>query len=98
VHLIDRVLDSTPRFAAPEYDLRKDLIRRNCVALLAGSVAESPQRFTPSFVRELERCWPLRFAAMRKLRVHARRELERRRRVVERRGGAAAILEQLAEA
>jgi hypothetical protein len=35
---------------------------------------------------------------MRKLRVHARRELERRRRVVERRGGAAAILEQLAEA
>lgn len=98
VHLVDRVLDSTPRFAAPEYDLRKDLIRRNCVALLAGSVAESPQRFTPSFVRELERRWPLRFAAMRKLRVRARRELERRRRVVERRGGAAAILEQLADA
>lgn len=69
---IDTVL-SAERFAAPEFADRIDLIRRNCRALLVGSVAEHPARFTSRFRRHLERQWPVTFRAQLRLRRRAMR-------------------------
>jgi hypothetical protein len=68
---IDRVLDGHGLFAGPEFEDRKDLVRRNCRALLVGSVAEHERRFTRGFRRGLQRQWPLSFGACRRLRRRA---------------------------
>lgn len=68
---IDRVLDGHGLFAGPEFEDRKDLVRRNCRALLVGSVAEHERRFTRGFRRLVERQWPLTFRACRRLRRRA---------------------------
>ncbi len=69
-HFIDTVL-SAERFAAPEFADRIDLIRRNCRALLVGSVAEHPARFSSRFRRQLERQWPVSFRSHVRLRRRA---------------------------
>lgn len=74
-HLIGRVL-AGERFAGAAHADQRDLVRRNCVALLVGAVAENPGLFTRRFVRDLEARWPLRFGAMRRLRRRARRRYE----------------------
>ncbi len=73
VHFIDEVLASQERFQRPEFDDRFDLIRRNCRALLVGSVSEHPKRFSRQFRRHLARQWPLSFRACRTLRRRARK-------------------------
>jgi hypothetical protein len=67
---IDAVL-ADKHFDGPEFADRIDLIRRNCRALLVGSVAEHPRRFSRRFRRHLERQWPLSFRAQPRLRRRA---------------------------
>jgi hypothetical protein len=69
---VDRVLDAEPLAdeAAAE---RRDLVRRNCRALLVASVAAQPRRFTWRFRRAIERRWPFTLGAMRRLRARAER-------------------------
>ena len=94
-HLIGRVLDGG-RFAGPAHADRRDLVRRNCVTLLVGAVAESPGLFSRRFVRDLEARWPLRFGAMRRLRARARRRYEGALRVLRRRRRVGSLLDLLA--
>lgn len=68
---IDIVLATEGLFDGPEFTDRLDLIRRNCRALLVGSVAEHPKRFSRRFRRHLARQWPVSFRAQRKLRRRA---------------------------
>jgi hypothetical protein len=69
---MDRVL-ADPSLARPELDDARDLIRRNCAALLMGAVADQPRRFSRRFRRKLEGQWPLTCRAMRRLRRRAQR-------------------------
>jgi len=83
---IDRILDAEPVTGLEAGD-RRDLIRRNCRALLVGAIAEQPQRFSRRFRHGLERQWPFSFVAMRRLRRHAERRLrDAAARLVERTG------------
>jgi len=77
-HFIDAVLLGSERFGDAAYADRIDLIHRNCAALLVGSVAEQPTRFSRGFRRRLARSWPVSFRSHRRLR---RRALERWARV-----------------
>jgi hypothetical protein len=70
---MDAVLDGTPSLGSREHADSIDLIRRNCRSLLVGVMAELPARFTRGFRRAVEQRWPLRFAAMRRLRRQAHR-------------------------
>jgi hypothetical protein len=70
---VDRVLDGAKPIAGPSKEDRKDLVRRNCRALLVGAVSEQPGRFTRRFRRAIERQWPLSLRAMRRLRGRAER-------------------------
>jgi hypothetical protein len=67
---IDTVLGD-PLFNGPRFEHRLDLIRRNCQALLVGSVAEHPKRFSFRFRRKLARQWPVSFRAYRRLQRYA---------------------------
>ena len=73
---VDRVLDAEPLAdeAAAE---RRDLVRRNCRALLVSSVAAQPRRFTWRFRRAVERRWPFTLGAMRRLRARAEKRFAR---------------------
>ncbi len=93
-----RTLAEASRFAAPRYDQLKDLIRRNSTGLLVASIADHQDLFTPAYVRELEGRWPVRFAALRRLRERARKRFEKASQVLCRRRGAASVLDLLAEA
>jgi hypothetical protein len=64
-------------FEGPGFSDRLDLIRRNCRALLLGSVAEHPKRFTRRFRRHLARQWPVSFRAHRRLRRRALKQWRR---------------------
>jgi hypothetical protein len=93
VCFIDRVLDHGDLLAGPELADRKDLIRRNCRSLLVGAVADQPGRFTRRFRRTLARQWPFSFPAMRRLRRRAERRYREAARTLQRRTGAASILD-----
>ena len=69
---IDAVLLRNGRFDDPAFTDRLDLIRRNCLALLVGSVAEHPHRFSRVFRRRLARQWPVSFRSHRRLWRRAR--------------------------
>lgn len=71
--LVSRVIGDSPRFSAPAFEERTDLIRRNCTFLLVGAVAENEDLFTRRFARELEERWPFDFASVRRLRRRATR-------------------------
>lgn len=68
---LDTVLLRNGRFESPSFADRIDLIRRNCLTLLVGSVAENPARFTRRFRRDLERHWPISLRSHRRLRRRA---------------------------
>jgi hypothetical protein len=68
---IDRVLDGHGLFAGPGFEDRKDLVRRNCRALLIGSVAEHERHFSRRFRREVAAHWPVSLRACRRLRRRA---------------------------
>lgn len=70
---IDAVLAMEGVFDAPAFAERIDLIRRNCRALLGGSVGEHRTRFSRPFRRRVERQWPVSFRAQRRLRHRALR-------------------------
>jgi len=70
-HFLDTVLLRNGRFDGPSFTDRIDLIRRNCLTLLVGSVAENPTRFTRRFRRDLERRWPVSLRSHRRLRRRA---------------------------
>jgi hypothetical protein len=70
-HFIDIVLAGDGPFSGPDFADRLDLIRRNCLTLLVGSVAEHRKRFSRRFRRNLARRWPLSFRAQRRLRRRA---------------------------
>lgn len=73
---IDVVLDADHVFPAAHAGDCLDLIRRNCRALLVGVIAEQPALFGRSLRRDVERQWPLSFAAMRRLRRRATRRFQ----------------------
>jgi hypothetical protein len=62
---IDLTLDGA--FRGTAFSERLDLVRRNCRALLVGSVALQPARFSRRFRRALESRWPVSFRAHRRL-------------------------------
>jgi hypothetical protein len=89
----DGVLEAGPAFAGPAFAERRDLIRRNCLTLLVGAVAEQPGRFTWRFRRRLERRWPLSLGALRRLRRRTQRRFGRAAEHLRRRTGAASLLD-----
>lgn len=68
---IHTVLASEEIFEGPDFAERLDMIRRNCLILLVGSVAEQPKYFSSHFRRHLARQWPVSFRAQRRLRRRA---------------------------
>ena len=68
---IDAVLLRSEPFGHAVYADRIDLIRRNCLALLVGSVAAQPARFSRTFRRRLARQWPVSFPSHRRLQRRA---------------------------
>jgi hypothetical protein len=90
-----RVLEESPRLAGPPYAARKDLILRNCTALLVGAVGEQPERFSPPFLRGLEERWPIDFNSMAPLRRRAARRGREVARVLCRRKGVDSPLDLL---
>ena len=91
---IDRILDEEP-FEANGLADHKDLIRRNCITLLVGAVAEQPGCFTRGFRRRLSSQWPFSPRAMRRLRRRAVRRYGEASSVLERRTGATSVLDRL---
>jgi hypothetical protein len=73
---IDLVLDNEDAFPAAHVGDCMDLIRRNCRSLIVGAIAEQPALFGCPLRREVERQWPLSFAAMRRLRRRATRRFQ----------------------
>lgn len=90
------VVDDEPRFAAARLAGVRDLIRRNCVTLLVGAVAQDPALCSRRFVRRVERRWPLAFAAQRRLSRRARRRWAEASDVLRGRFGVSSLLELLA--
>jgi hypothetical protein len=70
-----RVLGGSPRIAGPPWAARRDLILRNCTALLVGAVALQQDLFEPGFRDGLEERWPLDLASMARLHEAAGRRL-----------------------
>ncbi len=92
---IHRVLDGSPRFAARRHETPKDLIRRNCLFLLVGAVAENRHLFSRPFLRALDAAWPLRLAALPRLRRRAEKRYRRTARRLRDRRGVDSLLELL---
>ena len=88
-----RVVEGNRRFGGPAHADRRDLILRNCRTLLVGAVAEEPRLFSRRFRRALERRWPLRFGAMRRLRRYADRRLRQATAEMRRRRGVSSLLD-----
>ena len=94
---VDRVLDDEPLTGLAAAD-RRDLVRRNCRALLVGAIAEQPRRFTRPFRRAIERRWPFSFGAMRRLRRRAEVRFGDAARRAAARAGAPSLLDLVLEA
>jgi len=90
---IEDVVEGADAVAGPAYADRRDLIRRNCLTLLVGAVAEQPARFTRRFRRAIERQWPLSLRAMRRLRRRAEARAGAASSSLRRRAGASSLLD-----
>ena len=90
---IDVVLDNSALLGGARAADRKDLIRRNCMSLLVGAVAEGPRRFTWRFRRNLAREWPLSLGAMRRLRRRAKRRFRSAAARLQERSGSPSLLD-----
>lgn len=95
-HFVAAVVEEEPRFSGAELSAVRDLIHRNCTALLVGAVAEDPALCSRRFARRLERRWPLAFAAQRRLARHARRRWTVAAEVLRGRFGVSSLLDLLA--
>ncbi len=94
-HLIDACLDAPGPFSDRAFDDRRDLIRRNCRALLVGAVAEERKRFSWGFRRRFARSWPITLRASRRLRSYASRELGAAVRALEEARGGSSLVDLL---
>ncbi len=72
---IDRVLESVRGTTSCADGL--DLVRRNCLALLVGSVAQQPRLYSRHFLRRLASQWPVSFRSHRRLHRRALRHWAR---------------------
>jgi hypothetical protein len=90
---VGAVLDATPLLASPAAADRKDLVRRNCTALLVGAVGEQPRRFSRGFRREIVRQWPFSLRAQRRLRRRAEARFGEAGRRLQERTGAPSLLD-----
>lgn len=72
-----RVLGATDRFEAPEWPVIAGLMRGNCPLLLLQAVADQQSLFRPSYVRRMERHFPVRYGALPRLERRARRRWAR---------------------
>lgn len=95
-HFVTAVVDHDSRFAAPQLAGVRDLIRRNCITLLVGAVAQDPSLCSSGFVHLLERRWPLGFAAQRRLAEQARRRWSKAEAVIKERHDGSSLLDLLA--
>jgi len=93
VHFVERVLEGGAAFGGAERAERRDLIRRNCLALLVGAVADQPHRFSWRFRRRLEGRSPLSLAGLRRLSARARARFGRAATDLRRRTGAVSLLD-----
>jgi hypothetical protein len=92
-HFVDDVLGASPLLERPGAADRRDLIRRNCLTLLVGAVAEQPRRFTRRFRREIERQWPFSLGAQHRLRRRAEARFRGAARRLQERTGASSLLD-----
>jgi hypothetical protein len=92
---IGAVLDGSEILADPTFAHRKDLIRRNCLSLLVGAVADQPRRFSRRFRRAVARRWPLSPRALSRLRRRAERRFRKAASDLRRRTGTPSLLEWL---
>jgi hypothetical protein len=90
---IDGVLGGRELRPGAAFSDREDLICRNCRSLLVAAVADHPRRFTRGFRRRLERQWPLSLRSLRRLRRRAERRCGEAARALERRTGAASLVD-----
>jgi hypothetical protein len=90
-----KIVESSPRFAAPRFAQVKDLIFRNCTLLLVGAVAENPHLFSRRFRREVECRWPLSLRSMRKLRRVGGEKYRQSAAVLRQKRGVDSLLELL---
>jgi hypothetical protein len=74
-----------------------EVIRRNCLTLLVGVVAREPQRFGRDLRQEIERQWPIRLGAMRRLLRRAQHHLARTSTQLQERHGTDSVLELLSK-
>jgi hypothetical protein len=72
---VDLCLDAPGPFAGSAHDDRRDLLRRNCAALLIAAVAAERRRFTPRFLASLEPHSPVGLRATGSLGRFAERRL-----------------------
>jgi len=89
--LTAEILRAARRFDAPGWPLIVDLIARSCPLLQLQAVADQRQLFTPTYVRRLERHFPVRFAALPTLRRRAERRWAGAEKALRRRRGAASL-------
>jgi hypothetical protein len=73
---IDVTCGAAPHDGTREREDCIDLIRRNCLALIVGVIAEHPGRFSRAFRRSVEHQWPLGLRELRRLRRHAARRYQ----------------------
>jgi len=73
-HFANRLLQSLDSFAAPGTELFTDLLRRSFNPLLIAAAGSSSRLYTRTYLREIERHLPVRFAFL----LDQRRRLERR--------------------
>jgi hypothetical protein len=87
------VLEAWPRPAHAQASDCRDLIRRNCVSLLVGAVADQPQRFSRGFRRAVFGQWPFSWRALRRLRRRAEQRFGKAAKALERATGSDSLLE-----
>ena len=90
---VEGVVEGADAVAGAAYADRRDLVRRNCLTLLVGAVAEHPDRFTRRFRRAIERQWPLSLRTLRRLRRRAEARAREASRALRARGGASSLLD-----
>jgi hypothetical protein len=90
---MDAVLDEPGPFADPDLADVRDLIRRNCRALVVSRLAEEPWYFSRRFRRAIASQWPLSLRALRRLNRRAQRRARDAQRRLEQHGSGNSLLE-----
>ena len=88
-----QMLFDLPVVLTPGLFAYKDLIRRNCITLLVGAVAEQPRCFTRGFRRTLASQWPFSIRATGRLRRRVMRRYGEATHSLERRTGATSVID-----